>query len=353
MKMKIAILGIMVLSLSLSAYADWVFYEKTNVKGSISGSITKDKVIQLKSGSIYQVTGRTRQRVRERNPETIVLRDGKQFKLVIDGFDDPLICGQLVAPRSKVAVSPKKPSPVLQKKSTGNAVCTTCRGRGRGVCIYCRGQDPTKQVCTYCRGLDLTKQVCTYCRGQDLTKQVCTYCQGRDFTKQACTYCAGLGRKQGKTCVMCNAIGKKKPCVMCGATGNQKPCIMCGATGKKKPCIMCSAIGKKKPCVMCGATGIQVCSDCNGSGKNMPKKQAVARRQLATSVIESNIDGDFEGWEGETIFKLDNGQIWQQTSYAYTYHYAYHPEVMIINVKGTWKMKVEGVDDMIEVKRLK
>ncbi|HHT9138744.1 MAG TPA: hypothetical protein ACFYEK_16055 [Candidatus Wunengus sp. YC60] len=43
-------------------------------------------------------------------------------------------------------------------------------------------------------------------------------------------------------------------------------------------------------------------------------------------VIESHIEGDFEGWEGETIFKLDNGQIWQQSSYDYTYHYAYHPE---------------------------
>ena len=45
-------------------------------------------------------------------------------------------------------------------------------------------------------------------------------------------------------------------------------------------------------------------------------------------VIESQIDGDFEGWEGETIFKLTNGQIWQQTSYAYHYHYAFMPDVL-------------------------
>ena len=30
------------------------------------------------------------------------------------------------------------------------------------------------------------------------------------------------------------------------------------------------------------------------------------------SVIESKIDGEFEGWEGDTIFKMMNGQIWQQ-----------------------------------------
>ena len=46
-------------------------------------------------------------------------------------------------------------------------------------------------------------------------------------------------------------------------------------------------------------------------------------------VIESQIDGEFEGWEGDTMFKLVNGQIWQQSSYAYTYSYAYMPDVMI------------------------
>jgi len=70
-------------------------------------------------------------------------------------------------------------------------------------------------------------------------------------------------------------------------------------------------------------------------------------------VIESRIEGDFEGWEGETVFKLDNGQIWQQSSYAYTYHYAYRPEVLIYKTGGGYKMKMEGVDETIYVRRLK
>ena len=70
-------------------------------------------------------------------------------------------------------------------------------------------------------------------------------------------------------------------------------------------------------------------------------------------VIESHISGDFEGWDGETIFKLDNGQIWQQSSYAYTYHYSYHPEVTIYKTSGGYKMKVGGVEKMIYVRRLK
>src|SRR5690606_4924947 len=38
-------------------------------------------------------------------------------------------------------------------------------------------------------------------------------------------------------------------------------------------------------------------------------------------IIESRIDGEFEGWEGETVFKLLNGQIWQQIDGRYKYRY--------------------------------
>ena len=51
-------------------------------------------------------------------------------------------------------------------------------------------------------------------------------------------------------------------------------------------------------------------------------------------VIESQIEGEFTGWDGETIFKLVNGQIWQQSTYAYTYSYKYRPKVMIISISS-------------------
>lgn len=70
-------------------------------------------------------------------------------------------------------------------------------------------------------------------------------------------------------------------------------------------------------------------------------------------VIETQIDGTFEGWEGETVFRMRNGSIWQQASYAYTYHYAYAPDVLIYSKNGITYMKVEGVDDEIQVRRLK
>jgi len=71
------------------------------------------------------------------------------------------------------------------------------------------------------------------------------------------------------------------------------------------------------------------------------------------SVIESQIDGDFEGWEGETILKLMNGQIWQQSEYHYHYHYAFMPKVLIFKSGGGYKMKVDGIEKAVGVRRLK
>ena len=80
-----------------------------------------------------------------------------------------------------------------------------------------------------------------------------------------------------------------------------------------------------------------------------------ASRTLPTTpaVIESKVDGSFEGWDGETIVKLANGQIWQQTEYHYRYHYAFMPEVLIFKSGGVYKMKVKGIEKAVRVKRLK
>src|SRR5206468_458641 len=78
-----------------------------------------------------------------------------------------------------------------------------------------------------------------------------------------------------------------------------------------------------------------------------------SRATPTPSVIETQIDDEFEGWDGETIFKLSNGQAWQQAAYAYTYHYAYRPKVLIYLSGSTYRMKVEGVDSSVTVKRLK
>ena len=158
----------------------WEIYERTHVKGMISGTITRGFIIQMQSGSIFQVSSVVAISVAAVSPEVLVFYSGNRFKLIIDDFDEPLDC-------------------TLLKKS---------------------GHNTSPSVDT-------------------------------------------------------------------------------------------------------------------------------------STAIFAHIDGEFEGWEGTTIFKLDNGQIWQQSAYAYTYHYAYRPEVLIFNHGGSFKMKVDGIGNMIEVVRLK
>ncbi len=69
--------------------------------------------------------------------------------------------------------------------------------------------------------------------------------------------------------------------------------------------------------------------------------------------IESTISGDFEGWSGETVFKLDNGQIWEQAEYAYMYSYSYRPSVTIYPINSGCRMKVEDESETILVRRIK
>lgn len=77
-----------------------------------------------------------------------------------------------------------------------------------------------------------------------------------------------------------------------------------------------------------------------------------AKVDSTPAVIESQVEGDFNGWEGETIIKLTNGQIWQQSSYHYQYHYAFMPKVLIYKSGAGYKAKVEGTDT-VDVTRLR
>jgi hypothetical protein len=72
-----------------------------------------------------------------------------------------------------------------------------------------------------------------------------------------------------------------------------------------------------------------------------------------SGVIESQVDGEFNSWDGDTIVKLTNGQIWQQATYYYEYHYAYMPNVLVYQFGAGYKMKVDGVSEDVDVQRLR
>jgi hypothetical protein len=70
-----------------------------------------------------------------------------------------------------------------------------------------------------------------------------------------------------------------------------------------------------------------------------------------TTAIKSKIINDFNGWSGDTIFELQNGQIWKQDKYQYKYLYSYRPDAIIAKVGSHHIMTVKGKS--IRVKRIK
>ena len=241
------------LATTTSVFAGWNLYEETNVNGIISGTIKKGSVIKMQSGSIYEVTDYTIQIVIEVSPEAIVLWDSNEFKISIEGFDEPLICKQLVAPRGKQVITQFSRSSTPSRKSISK-------------------NTPIDKLVTPAQRHLMGIKKLTQLEQERLRVHLIEF------------YLNGFKDGEGSR-----------------------------TTG--------SILGTQRP--------------------------------LSATVIESTIDGEFEGWEGETIVKLENGQIWQQVEYHYHYHYAYRPKVLIYHSDGTYKMKVEGVNNAVGVAKLK
>lgn len=254
--MPLKFLYLLCLSIVLTitqAYAYGALYETTNVKGTIHGAIKKGSLIQMQSGSVYEVTGLTIQVVVEVAPEATVLQDNNEFKVIIKGFDEPLICKQLVPPKATNIPSNNQeiPSPnvaAISKDTTLDNLIPPAEQKQMGIQKLTSVEKERLRVCL-----------------------INTYLEGLEKGKQS-------------------------------------------------------------------------------QSASNPK---VTPQSSTTSTIESQVDGEFKGWDGKTIVKLANGQIWQQSEYHYNYHYAYSPKVLIYRSGAGYKMKVDGTDDAVGVTQIK
>lgn len=70
---------------------------------------------------------------------------------------------------------------------------------------------------------------------------------------------------------------------------------------------------------------------------------------LGMVISRAAIDGDFEGWDGDTVFVLDDGTVLKQARHDYTYHYAYCPDVLLVDQGDALILVVDGVDETIGV----
>jgi hypothetical protein len=84
-------------------------------------------------------------------------------------------------------------------------------------------------------------------------------------------------------------------------------------------------------------------------------EMSVARPKLGSEMTTNGfggimtiyVKGSWKGWDGKTVVELTNGSTWEQAEYLYEYHYAYRPEVAIVD----GKMWVEGMSRPVRVRR--
>ncbi|RPG90073.1 MAG: hypothetical protein CBD17_005365 [Cellvibrionales bacterium TMED157] len=70
-------------------------------------------------------------------------------------------------------------------------------------------------------------------------------------------------------------------------------------------------------------------------------KRESEKAKQSDSAFEARLSGDFTGWTGKTIFKLDNGQVWRQRSSANYRHRGSDRRVTFKkNWMGGWEMTV-------------
>lgn len=70
--------------------------------------------------------------------------------------------------------------------------------------------------------------------------------------------------------------------------------------------------------------------------------------------IVTRINGSFSGWDGQTVFRLENGMIWAQTDNDKFFTQEIRNPTVTIEpaLFGAWKLSVEGHDEACKVKRI-
>lgn len=69
--------------------------------------------------------------------------------------------------------------------------------------------------------------------------------------------------------------------------------------------------------------------------------------------IESRIVGKFTGWSGNTTFRLENGQVWQQIELT---RFTYRADSPVVTIRrgtfGGYRLRVDGLNRSVRVRRI-
>jgi hypothetical protein len=67
-------------------------------------------------------------------------------------------------------------------------------------------------------------------------------------------------------------------------------------------------------------------------------------------VKSTHINGDFEGFDEEVLFKLTDGTYWIQDDRKHWYHHAHSPEAKILRKDDRFYMQVDEQDEIVPVR---
>jgi hypothetical protein len=99
------------------------------------------------------------------------------------------------------------------------------------------------------------------------------------------------------------------------------------------------------------ATGTAYSGESGGDTRGFESEQM---KNADRSTITSRIVGSFTGWDGQTVFTLENGMIWEQADKDKFFIKAVENPVVNIEPGAfrTWKLSIEGYASDCKVKRI-
>lgn len=94
-------------------------------------------------------------------------------------------------------------------------------------------------------------------------------------------------------------------------------------------------------------------STVSGDGaRGLDRRSSI--KDMKRTPITSRLVGTFTGWDGQTVFKLENGMIWAQTDKDKFFIKPIENPVVTIKPKsfGTWRLYVEDYNSNCRVRRI-
>lgn len=88
---KLFLLLLAILVLPRPAFSEqWTVIEETLVEGAVTGSVTNGYIFKTMTGNYYELTDYVYLYKYLYSPRVLVLNSGNRYRLIIDGFDQPL-----------------------------------------------------------------------------------------------------------------------------------------------------------------------------------------------------------------------------------------------------------------------